>query len=236
MELTPEGRRQRVALKFSILEIASTDDRMTAGTFRFLARILQALDLPTWTSTIGDERIMAEVPGCANRRTCTDHRAKLQKLGYLEFEAGSGRHPTRYFLTETLPAQAEESLLARKDQLEVRRALQRAKNSTETGDGVHRPTPDNGNEGGSTDPGRVGPQTTRSLVSSPSTLPVKEISLGAHTHDEAHPRCFWCGNPADLTRGLEKSGDLEIRQCTSCGSSGDEIQAAVARLKGRPLR
>lgn len=238
MEHTPEGRRQRVAMKFSILETASTDDRMTAGTFRFFARILQALDIPTWTATLGDERIMAEVPGCANRRTCTDHRTSLAKLGYLEFEAGSGRHPTRYFLTETIPAEAEKSLQARKDQLEVRRALRREKNSTETGEEVHRPPLNIENEGGSTDPVSMGPQTARSLPLVPRELPVQEMSLSERAHEPgaSSVRCFDCREPADLSRGMDKLGNLETRLCTECGQRWDEIVAAVGKQRAAPIR
>ncbi len=242
MESAPEDRRERVALKFALLEAASTDDRMSSGEFRFFARILQSLDRATWTATLGDERIMAEVPGCASRHTCNGHRAAIAALGYFEFEAGSGRHPTRYFIAEKPPAEAEKRLTARRDALQVRRTLRRAKPPSKTRDVVARPPLNTLNETWSHDHLRRGHTTTRSLSSSPDSLPVQEMSQSAHAREEPASQpdqimCYVCDEerPADLSRKPDNVLGMKKILCTECGAWWDERQKSERETQARSI-
>ncbi|MGH1569788.1 hypothetical protein ACRAWG_02825 [Methylobacterium sp. P31] len=116
-----EDNRSKVSMKLDLLNGANIDSEMTAGQFRFFARVLQQLDLKTWVSTIGDERLCAELPDCRNRHTANAHRAAIRKLEWWDFEPGSGRHPTRYFLVTAIPERVRLQLEAKKLALQEQR-------------------------------------------------------------------------------------------------------------------
>lgn len=107
--------------KFELLEVASTDERLRPGEFRFFARLLRHLNKKTWTASVGDERMIAEVPQCGDSSVCNFHRKALAKHGWLAYEPGSGKKATLYRFPHEPPDVAVTKLNARQRALSERR-------------------------------------------------------------------------------------------------------------------
>ncbi|WP_238257937.1 hypothetical protein, partial [Methylorubrum podarium] len=107
--------------KFELLEVASTDERLKPGEFRFFSRLLKHLDKGTWTATVGDERMIAEVPKCGDSSVCNSHRKALASHGWLTYEPGNGKRATVYSFPQEPPYDAIMKLDARQRTLSDRR-------------------------------------------------------------------------------------------------------------------
>ncbi|GEL41069.1 hypothetical protein MEX01_16600 [Methylorubrum extorquens] len=107
--------------KFKLLEVASTDERLKPGEFRFFSRLLKHLDKGTWTATVGDERMIAEVPKCGDSSVCNSHRKALASHGWLTYEPGNGKRATVYSFPQEPPYEAIMKLDARQRALSDRR-------------------------------------------------------------------------------------------------------------------
>ncbi|WP_454104258.1 hypothetical protein [Methylorubrum extorquens] len=108
-------------LKFELLEVASTDERLKPGEFRFFSRLLKHLDKKTWTARVSDERMGAEVPKCGDSSVCNSHRKALARHEWLTYEPGSGKKATLYRFPYKPPDEAVMKLYARQRALSERR-------------------------------------------------------------------------------------------------------------------
>ncbi|XYD11495.1 hypothetical protein R1A27_14470 [Methylobacterium sp. NMS12] len=129
-EPAPKTSASFTSWKLRLLKAAGADPRIPPTYFRFLVRVVEALNEETRIAMIGDDVIADEVPGFGQQSTRNRARRALAELGYFSYEAGQGAKVTRYRISdEPVPAimvaieQARERRLA--ERKERRQAFRR---------------------------------------------------------------------------------------------------------------
>lgn len=158
-------------LKFELLEVASTDERLRPGEFRFFSRLLKHLDKKTWTAHVSDERMIAEVPKCGDSSVCNSHRKALARNGWLTYEPGSGKRATVYRFPTEPPYDAIMKLDARQRALSDRRDERGFRPQNRGPDLGHRPT-----QGWATNQPRGGRQPNSGLGGGPGIPCIPSMS------------------------------------------------------------
>ena len=104
-EPAPKTSASFTSWKLRLLKAAGADPRIPPTYFRFLVRVLEALNEETRIAMLGDEVIADEVPGFGQQSTRNRARRALAELGYLSYDAGQGSKVTRYRISdEPVPA------------------------------------------------------------------------------------------------------------------------------------
>ena len=231
--------RSRTSLKLDLLNAASVDDRLTAGNFRHFARVMQQVDMATWTATLSDDRVCAEVPGCKSRHTCNDHRKAIRDAGYFDFDAGSGRHPTRYLIAEAIPQAATVQIAAKRRAYELAKQAERSNR-----DVVRRPRKASSRRGEQPSDTVVPTPPVHLLSPYQESRRLQDETPGAHARERLTCRC---GQPA--VRMIRQRPTVERPtgtrwefECQKCVDEDDRIPAPehefweLRMVGSRPLR
>lgn len=119
-------KKSATSRKLNILAAACADKGVSATGFRFLFRVAAGLNQHTGKAVLGDDLLRDEVAGLKGDGAQRKHRRALERLGYLNVEAGSGLEASVYELVDGPVRAILVELKAKKELRQSRRVERRA--------------------------------------------------------------------------------------------------------------